>query len=329
MGDYENNHLLEEPDTDKIIGADTSQPENIDTKAFDFRLKKNQRKTPPAKRMKVAKVTWGSVATPEENVVKKKRGRKPKVTPTIEVKEENESSSCDHGKSDDTDNVTKAKRPRKGRPKKLTNEDVVKRQQLDIQVVKEEKPNERIDISLLDKCDAQNNHPLSVVAPENVLESEKNKDNIFDFDEEDNKSSIEGSSSTSYKDMNPESGTLESKKSDGTVPIKKKKIKRCEFIDGSGDETQVPLKITFKRQSPEGTSCGKVRKSIKLRVKTQTTRDNGLKIQIKQPKTDNPLKFKVKAGSKETYETDISDQPSDASSSAEAQQNRESFSSSD
>ena len=146
--------------------------------------------------------------------------------------------------------------------------------------------------------------------------------------------------------MNPESGTLESKKSDETVPIKKKKIKRCEFIDGSGDETQVPLKITFKRQSPEGTSCGKVRKSIKLRVKTQTTRDNGLKIQIKQPKTDNPLKFKVKAGSKEnkkkklriknlisnpskeTYETDISDQPSDASSSAEAQQNRESFSSS-
>ena len=361
--DYENNHLLEEPDTNKIIGADTSQPENIDTKAFDFRLKKNQRKTPPAKRMKVAKVTWGSVATPEENVVKKKRGRKPKikpevekpkgkrgrkpkVTPTIEVKEENESSSCDHGKSDDTDNVTKAKRPRKGRPKKLTNEDVVKRQQLDIQVVKEEKPNERIDISQLDKCDAQNNHPLSVVAPENVLESEKNKDNIFDFDEEDNKSSIEGSSSTSYKDMNPESGTLESKKSDETVPIKKKKIKRCEFIDGSGDETQVPLKITFKRQSPEGTSCGKVRKSIKLRVKTQTTRDNGLKIQIKQPKTDNPLKFKVKAGSKEnkkkklriknlisnpskeTYETDISDQPSDASSSAEAQQNRESFSSS-
>ena len=35
------------------------------------------------------------------------------------------------------------------RPKKLTNEDVVKRQQLDIQVVKEEKPNERIDISKL------------------------------------------------------------------------------------------------------------------------------------------------------------------------------------
>ena len=56
---------------------------------------------------------------------------------------ENESSSCDHGKSDDTDNVTKAKRPRKGRPKKLTNEDVVKRQQLDIQVVKEEKPKMR------------------------------------------------------------------------------------------------------------------------------------------------------------------------------------------
>merc|ERR1712242_515833 len=143
-------------------------------------------------------VTWGSVATPEENVVKRKRGRKPKVTPSIELKEENESSSCD--KADDTDNITKAKRPRKGRPKKLTNEDVVKRQQLDIQVVKEEKPNERIDISQLDNCDAKNNQPLSVVPPENVLESEKNKDNIFDFDEEDNKSSMEGSSSTSYKD---------------------------------------------------------------------------------------------------------------------------------
>merc|ERR1712079_173192 len=306
--DNENNHLLEEPVTNEIIGADTSQSENINIKASDFRMKKNQRKTPPAKRLKVAKVTWGSVATPEENVVKKKRGRKPKikpevekpkgkrgrkpkVTPSIELKEENESSSCD--------NITKAKRPRKGRPKKLTNEDVVKRQQLDIQVVKEEKPNDRINISQLDNCDAQNNHPLSVVPPENVLESEKNKDNIFDFDEEDNKSPMEGSSSTSYKDMNPESGTLESKKSDESVPIKKKKIKRCEFIDGSGDETQVPLKITFKRQSPEGTSSGKVRKSIKLRVKTQTTRDNGLKIQIKQPKTDNPLKFKVKAGSKE------------------------------
>merc|ERR1712038_1927157 len=180
--DNENNHLLEEPVTNEIIGADTSQTENINIKASDFRMKKNQRKTPPAKRLKVAKVTWGSVATPEENVVKKKRGRKPKikpevekpkgkrgrkpkVTPSIELKEENESSSCD--KADDTDNITKAKRPRKGRPKKLTNEDVVKRQQLDIQVVKEEKPNDRINISQLDNCDAQNNHPLSVVPPEN------------------------------------------------------------------------------------------------------------------------------------------------------------------
>merc|ERR1711994_557779 len=161
---------------------------------------------------------------PEVEKPKGKRGRKPKVTPSIELKEENESSSCD--KADDTDNITKAKRPRKGRPKKLTNEDVVKRQQLDIQVVKEEKPNDRINIRQLDNCDAQNNHPLSVVPPENVLESGKNKDNIFDFDEEDNKSSMEGSSSTSYKDMNPESGTLESKKSDESVPIKQKKNER-------------------------------------------------------------------------------------------------------
>merc|ERR1719367_2196793 len=92
---------------------------------------------------------------------------------------------------------------------------------------------------------------------------------------------------------------IQKKVEDDCIPVKRKKIKRCEFLDGSGDEHQVPLKITFKRQSPEGNEGGKGRKSIKLRVKTQTTRDNGLKIQIKQPKTDNPLKFKVKAGSKE------------------------------
>merc|ERR1711915_165956 len=84
-------------------------------------------------------------------------------------------------------------------------------------------------------------------------------------------------------------------------PPKKRKIKRCQFSGESGDEQQVPLKITFKtpKQTGVGEKGSKQRKSIKLRVKTQTTRDNGLKIQIQQPKTDNPLKFKVKASSKE------------------------------
>ena len=111
------------------------------------------------------------------------------------------------------------------------------------------------------------------------------KSNIFDFDDNEIGAASDGSTIQHSKPGDSEG-----------IPLKRRKIKRCEFLDGSGDETQVPLKITFKRQSPEGGEPGSKRKSIKLRVKTQTTRDNGLKIQIKQPKTDNPLKFKVKAG---------------------------------
>jgi hypothetical protein len=149
----------------------------------------------------------------------------------------------------------------------------------------------------LDKCDQEVN-PVDKSPVTLSSEAEKSKDNIFEFeDDETNKVHAESSSSTSYKDMN--TSESEEKKDEDSVPVKKKKIKRCAFYEGSGDEHQVPLKITFKRQSPEGNDGGKGRKSIKRRVKTQTTRDNGLKIQIKQPKTDNPLKFKVKAGSKE------------------------------
>lgn len=67
--------------------------------------------------------------------------------------------------------------------------------------------------------------------------------------------------------------------------------------DLSETEEQVPLKITFKRPSDRkfGAKRGK---AIKLRVKTQTTKDNGFKIQINQPKTKNPLKFKLKTSSR-------------------------------
>jgi hypothetical protein len=81
------------------------------------------------------------------------------------------------------------------------------------------------------------------------------------------------------------------------VKMRKVKKKRDLLDDFSETEEQVPLKITFKRPSDPkfGVKRGK---SIKLRVKTQTTKDNGFKIQINQPKTKNPLKFKLKASGK-------------------------------
>ena len=85
--------------------------------------------------------------------------------------------------------------------------------------------------------------------------------------------------------------------SEPTLKVKKGR-KRCELSDDlSETEEQVPLKITFKRPSDQEFGA-KRRKAIKLRVKTQTTKDNGFKIQINQPKTKNPLKFKLKASSK-------------------------------
>jgi hypothetical protein len=81
--------------------------------------------------------------------------------------------------------------------------------------------------------------------------------------------------------------------------VKMRKVKKkCDLLDDfSETEEQVPLKITFKRPSDPkfGVKRGK---SIKLRVKTRTTKDNGFKIQINQPKTKNPLKFKLKASGK-------------------------------
>ena len=225
-----------------------------------------------------------------EKKIPKKRGRKPKAVAVATP-----GTSVASLKSDkDTEDDAKAKRPRKGRPKKLNSGDVSPSQQLNVQVDRQEQPdNNGIK---LDKCDQENN-PLDKSPVKLSSEAEKAKDNIFEFEDDENKIPAEGSSGTSYKDM--DTSESEGKKEDDSVPVKRKKIKRCAFYDGSGDEHQVPLKITFKRQSPEGNEGGKGRKSIKLRVKTQTTRDNGLKIQIKQPKTDNPLKFKVKAGSKE------------------------------
>merc|ERR1712083_446118 len=72
----------------------------------------------------------------------------------------------------------------------------------------------------------------------------------------------------------------EKRKSDGTEQGEKKKRK-------TKSNEQLPLKICIANKTPK-----KGRQSVKLRVKTQTTADNGFKIQINQPKTDNPLQFK-------------------------------------
>ena len=234
----------------------------------DFKGKGKARKIASPKKFKVNKVTWGQVPQPvEEPKVPKKRGRKPKVKDT----EDPEKPKAKRGRKPKVspedvqhENQTPATTKRKGRPRKLANIDGTAKTEF----AKDEK-----------KSDPLNN----IFKP--IKDEEGNvKKNIFDFDDNEN------------GDVSDCSTIQQSKTSDTEeVPLKKKKVKRCEFLDGSGDETQVPLKITFKRQSPEG-EPGCKRKSIKLRVKTQTTRDNGLKIQIKQPKTDNPLKFKVKAG---------------------------------
>ena len=304
-----------------------------------------QKKSPPAKKLKVSKAEEQSGAPQvspkkrgrkpkpkaegEEKKVPKKRGRKPKAvavaTPGTSLKSDN-----------DAEEDNKVKRPRKGRPKKLNNGDAAPSTKLNIQVNNPEQTESGIK---LDKCDQEVN-PVDKSPVTLSSEAEKSKDNIFEFeDDETNKVPAESSSSTSYKDMN--TSESEEKKDEDSVPVKKKKIKRCAFYEGSGDEHQVPLKITFKRQSPEGNDGGKGRKSIKLRVKTQTTRDNGLKIQIRQPKTDNPLKFKVKAGSKEAKRKRLKIKPltceptkgpscvtTAESCAGEAEQSRESSSSS-
>ena len=333
-----------------------SEVADVKIKASDFRNKMRQKKGPSPKKFKVTKVTWGQVPESEHPKVPKKRGRKKKLKveddekpkakrgrkPKSLVTDEKEKDSLvpsKVGELSNTSNSSKMKRSRKGRPRKLTNEDVVKCKQLDIQVVKDDKKaDKQVEHSdSATKLDCENN--------ETPADQNEARENIFEFNDNDDKNSVLNSPSTSYKRTDERASLPDSKKvEDDCIPVKRKKIKRCEFLDGSGDEHQVPLKITFKRQSPEGSSNGKLRKSIKLRVKTQTTRDNGLKIQIKQPKTDNPLKFKVKAGSKEnkrkrfklrnipisdaskesSIENVCTSQPLDKLSCGEAQQTRES-----
>ena len=311
---------------------------NIKASDFRSRGKQKKVPTPP-KKFKVNKVTWGSPVVPQKEKKKvgrkpknrennqqaaevkipKKRGRKPKKKPedssegpdgvpevpkvkakrgrkpkklleqlaalqAAERKEEERLGDLGQFRSspEDPEAQKNVKRSRKGRPRKLTEEDLAKRQKLDIQVIKDEKTNSELTAG---------KNSESIEEEQQCKNKELKREDIFDFDDDDDE--------IKNKTLYPSEPTSSSKLADDFIPSKKRKIKRCEFIDGSGDEHQVPLKITFQRQSPEGQAVGKGRKSIKLRVKTQTTRDNGLKIQIKQPKTDNPLKFKVKAGSKD------------------------------
>ena len=351
----------EKPVVDEPEPFDHEEDENFNVKETESQTEviptelTTQRKSPPAKKLKVSKAAGlpqlepfvGPQPAPkkrgrkpkpktegEEKKVPKKRGRKPKA---IAVATPGTSVATLKSEKDAGEDA-KIKKPRKGRPKKLNSGDVSTSQQLNIQVDSQEQPDS--NAIKLDKCDQENN-PVDKNPVKLSSEAEKAKDNIFEFEDDETKVPAEGSSGTSYKDM--DTSESEGKKDDDSVPVKRKKIKRCAFYDGSGDEHQVPLKITFKRQSPEGNDGGKGRKSIKLRVKTQTTRDNGLKIQIKQPKTDNPLKFKVKAGSKEAKRKRLKIKPlssaaptkdpscvtaGDESCAGEAQQSRESSSSS-
>jgi len=258
--------------------------------------------------------------------VKPKRGR-PKSKPPVqvEVKEVEPKTEIKKNIRPPTPPISKVseiepqskglKRSRKGRPRKLTEEDVAKCQQLDIQLIEDDKSSDQTLQKIIQSesskkfgndfqgfSNDKGRHTNLSFKPD--VKDSKN-DNIFDFDDDDDdKKESTFVSHTSIRDYNLQSVVTQSKQSgvlhDGTMS-KKRKIKRCQISGESGDEQQVPLKITFKapKQAGDGEAGNKSRKSIKLRVKTQTTRDNGLKIQIQQPKTDNPLKFKVKAGSKE------------------------------
>ena len=209
----------------------------------------------------------------EENPkVAKKRGR-PKVikSPPQPSEFDPENQSVD----------MELKRPRKGRPKKLTDLDVAKCQNLDIQLITENKLT-GLKETVVDISDK----PATVTSKEGFKEwstevMENVSKGVFDFEDNDD-------STASYlaHSLQPKC-----KMDEGSL-----NVKQIDALNYSGDEQQVPLKITFKRpkQTEEEISSNQPRKSIKLRVKTQTTKDHGLKIQIRQPKTDNPLKFKVK-----------------------------------
>merc|ERR1719500_2125424 len=203
----------------------------------------------------------------------KKRGR-PKLVKS--VKPLTEDVSKDPEQPEDAE----ATRPGKGRPKKLSEEDDTKCGQLDIQLIAESKLSQPA-LSLSSKPGEEGTEQCKEWSTE-VLENVSK--GVFDF--EDNS---DGTASYAAQTV-----LSQNKKAEGEDSALK--IKRLETSSNSGDEQQVPLKITFKRpkQTEEEISSNVPRKSIKLRVKTQTTRDHGLKIQIRQPKTDNPLKFKVK-----------------------------------
>jgi hypothetical protein len=267
-------------------------PTELNIKASDFRSRGKQKKIPsPPKKFKVNKVTWGQVPVkenknkiprkskndesnqtstaevkipkkrgrkpkkkpddsnqgadpvPEVPKVKAKRGRKPKKLLEQQSKEETERKDAqavsELKSSSDDPSQRNVKRSRKGRPRKLTEEDLAKRQKLDIQVIKDEKHSTELSTG----------KGSEVIENIQCKSQEMRKEDIFDFDDDDDE--------IKNKTLYPSEPESSSKCTDDFIPSKKKKIKRCEFIDGSGDEHQVPLKITFQRQSPEGESTGK------------------------------------------------------------------------
>jgi hypothetical protein len=179
--------------------------------------------------------------------VKAKRVRKPKklleqlALQASERKEGESVGDASQPRPSPEDQAQKnVKRSRKGRPRKLTEEDLAKRQKLDIQVIKDEKTStelsaEKISESIEDDLPCKN--------------KDLKKEDIFDFDDDDDE--------IKNKTLYPSEPESSSKCTDDFIPSKKKKIKRCEFIDGSGDEHQVPLKITFQSTPPPDSDAGK------------------------------------------------------------------------
>ena len=164
----------------------------------------------------------------------------------------------------------------KDNPTKVTEEGLTKSQELDKKPLTKSNTEDHKDVG--PTTSRKEIKEWSTEVLENVSKG------VFDFEDNDDSTTINAAHSFQSKGSKMEE--------DGS-PLK---VKRFETSSNSGDEQQVPLKITFKRpkQTEEEKRSNQPRKSIKLKVKTQTTKDHGLKIQIRQPKTDNPLKFKVK-----------------------------------
>merc|ERR1711915_26671 len=199
---------------------------------------------------------------------KKKRGRKPKIkvpqeisTNEQEIVQNTETKNSEPIQSAPDQNLNEVdsskakaiKRSRKGRPRKLTEEDVAKCQQLDIQLIEDDRSSDQTLQKIIQSetskklgSDFSGSNDDNGLFQKLSLKSDLNfgkSDNIFDFDDDDDKNDTTFVSHTSIRDYNLQS-IVKKSKPNSTVndisPPKKRKIKRCQFSGESGDEQQVP-----------------------------------------------------------------------------------------